>query len=200
MTEVAHEVEDLHGIPIELVVTGDRSLDAGGTALVRALREALLNAVRHGAPPVSVYVEVGSELVEAFVRDHGPGFDLSEVPQDRFGVRESILGRMSRQGGSATVRRLEHGTEVSLSLPVTARSPADGGRRLLASNAGSACRAGQRIAWALGRRPAHPCQPQPRGLQRPTCFLLLRGRLGSTKAWLEQGIHQRLPRCNIPVA
>ncbi len=123
VTEVAHEVEDLHGTPIELVVTGDRILDAGGTALVRALREALLNATRHGAPPVSVYVEVGSELIEAFVRDHGPGFDLAEVPQDRLGVRESILGRMARQGGSARVRRLENGTEVSLSLPVTAGSP-----------------------------------------------------------------------------
>ena len=122
VTEVAHEVEDLHGTPIELVVTGDRTLDDGGTGLVRALREALLNAVRHGAPPVSVYVEVGSEFVEAFVRDHGPGFDLADVPQDRLGVRESILGRMSRHGGSAGVRRLEHGTEVSISLPVAPAS------------------------------------------------------------------------------
>jgi signal transduction histidine kinase len=122
VTEVVHEVEDLHGIPIELVVTGDRTLDARGNVLVRALREALLNAVRHGEPPVSVYVEVGSERVEAFVRDHGPGFDLADVPQDRLGVRESILGRMSRHGGSAALRRLEHGTEVSLSLPVTAAS------------------------------------------------------------------------------
>ncbi len=120
VTEVAHEVEDLHGIPIELVVTGDRPLDVGGAALVRALREALLNAVRHGAAPVSAYVEVGSESVEAFVRDHGPGFDLDAVPQDRFGVRESILGRMSRHGGAATLRRLEQGTEVSITLPVTA--------------------------------------------------------------------------------
>lgn len=120
VTEVAHEVEDLHGIPIELVVTGDRPLEAGGTALVRALREALLNAVRHGAAPVSAYVEVGSERVEAFVRDHGPGFGIEDVPEDRFGVRESIIGRMSRHGGTAVLRRLEHGTEVSLSLPVTA--------------------------------------------------------------------------------
>ena len=120
VTEVAHEVEDLHGIPIELVITGDRPLDVGGTVLVRALREALLNAVRHGAAPVSAYVEVGSELVEAFVRDHGPGFDLGAVPEDRLGVRESILGRMSRHGGSAALRRLEPGTEVCLSLPVAA--------------------------------------------------------------------------------
>ena len=134
VTEVAHEVEDLHGIPIELVVTGDRTLDEGGTALVRALREALLNAVRHGAPPVSVYVEVGSERVEGFVRDHGPGFDLAEVPQDRLGVRESILGRMARLGGSASVRRLEHGTEVSVCLPVTAVSAASA---VTATSAGS---------------------------------------------------------------
>jgi len=118
VTEVVHEVEDVHGIPIELVITGDRPLEAGGSALVRALREALLNAVRHGSVPVSAYVEVGSELVEAFVRDHGPGFDLDTVPEDRLGVRESILGRMSRHGGSAAVRRLENGTEVSISLPV----------------------------------------------------------------------------------
>jgi len=119
-TEVAHEVEDLHGIPIELVVTGDRPLDVGGTALVQALREALLNAARHGAAPVSAYVEVGFELVAAFVRDHGPGFDVDAIPADRFGVRQSILGRMSRHGGSAAVRRLEDGTEICLSLPVTA--------------------------------------------------------------------------------
>ncbi len=124
-TEVSHEVEDLHGIPIELVVTGDRPLDEGGTALVRALREALLNAVRHGAPPVSAYVEVGPRLVEAFVRDHGAGFDPDTVPEDRLGVRESILGRMSRHGGSAKVRRLETGTEVALTLPVAASEPSE---------------------------------------------------------------------------
>ncbi|MDF2093844.1 PspC domain-containing protein [Knoellia sp. 3-2P3] len=124
---VAHEVEDVHGTPIELVATGDRPLDDGGTALVRAVREALLNAVRHGRPPVSVYVEIGPAGVEAFVRDHGDGFELDDVPEDRLGVRQSILGRMQRHGGSARVRRLEHGTEVCLTLPplVTNGGPAE---------------------------------------------------------------------------
>jgi signal transduction histidine kinase/phage shock protein PspC (stress-responsive transcriptional regulator) len=117
VAEVAHEVEDVHGTPIELVATGDRPLDDGGTALVRAVRESLLNAVRHGRPPVSVYVEVGPSGVEAFVRDHGDGFDVDEIPEDRLGVRQSILGRMQRHGGSARVRRLEQGTEVCLTLP-----------------------------------------------------------------------------------
>ena len=117
VTEVAHEVEDLHGTPIDVVATGDRPLDDGGEALVRAVRESLLNAVRHGEPPVSLYLEVGAAGVEAFVRDHGPGFDLDEVPEDRLGVRHSVLGRMARHGGAARVRRLEHGTEIVLTLP-----------------------------------------------------------------------------------
>ena len=119
VAEAAHEVEDLHGTPIDVVSTGDRPLDDGGQALTRAVREALLNAVRHGAAPVSLYLEVGPHGVEAFVRDHGPGFDLDEVPDDRLGVRQSILGRMDRHGGTARVRRLEHGTEVVLTLPAS---------------------------------------------------------------------------------
>lgn len=116
-TAVAAEVEDLHGVPVDVVVTGDRGLDDGGRALVRAMREAMLNAVRHGSPPVSAYVEIGPTSVEAFVRDHGGGFDPDAVPADRLGVRESILGRMNRHGGTATVRRRDPGTEVILAMP-----------------------------------------------------------------------------------
>ena len=68
-------------------------------------------------PPVSVYVEVGPSGVEAFVRDHGPGFEMGEIGDDRLGVRESILGRMRRHGGAAKIRRLESGTEIELTLP-----------------------------------------------------------------------------------
>ncbi|MEP6800117.1 MAG: PspC domain-containing protein [Lapillicoccus sp.] len=117
---VAHEVEDDHGVAIELVVTGDRPLDPGGVALVKAAREAMLNAVRHGQPPISTYVEIGRHGVECFVRDHGEGFDLGGIGEDRLGVRESILGRMSRHGGAAKIRRLEHGTEIELTLPALA--------------------------------------------------------------------------------
>ncbi|WP_228386633.1 ATP-binding protein [Ornithinicoccus halotolerans] len=119
--EAAAEVEDAHGLAIGLVVTGDRPVDEPGRALVLALKEALHNAARHGAPPVSVYVEAGSSRVEAFVRDHGPGFDPAQVPHDRLGVRESIVGRMRRHGGAAEVRRRDPGTEVRLLLPVDHR-------------------------------------------------------------------------------
>jgi signal transduction histidine kinase len=118
LTAAMGEVEDLHGVPVQLVVTGDRPMDEHLDALVKAVREAAWNAVRHASPPVSAYVEVGPDAVEAFVRDHGAGFDLDTVPDDRAGVRESIIGRMERHGGTARIRRRADGTEVVLRLPV----------------------------------------------------------------------------------
>jgi len=112
------EIEDLHGVPVELVVTGDRDMDGHLDALVKAVREAAWNAVRHAEPPITAYVEVGPNSVEAFVRDHGSGFNLDDVPDDRAGVRESIIGRMERHGGTAAIRRRADGTEIELSLPV----------------------------------------------------------------------------------
>lgn len=117
VTAAAHEVEDQLGTPIDLVVTGDRGLDEHAQALVSALKEAMSNAIRHGAAPVSAYVEVGPAETEAFVRDHGAGFDPDTVPADRLGVRESIMGRMERHGGSARLRQRDPGTEIELRLP-----------------------------------------------------------------------------------
>jgi signal transduction histidine kinase len=117
----AADVEDRHGVAVEVVLVGDRPYDERVGALVAALREAIVNAVRHAGAPVQVYVECGPDEVEAFVRDRGPGFDLATVPTDRLGVRESIIARMQRHGGSATVRSgAGEGTEVRLVLPVLA--------------------------------------------------------------------------------
>jgi signal transduction histidine kinase/phage shock protein PspC (stress-responsive transcriptional regulator) len=116
--EAAAEVEDRLGVAVDVVVVGDRRLDDRGAALVAALREACANAVRHASAPVTVYVEAGPDGVEAFVRDRGAGFDLDAVPADRLGVRESIIGRMHRHGGTATIRSTAgEGTEVRLELP-----------------------------------------------------------------------------------
>ena len=115
---VVGDVEDAGAEPIDAVVVGDRIPDANTDAMLQATREALLNAVRHGAAPISLYVEVRPEAVEVFVRDRGPGFDLDAVPADRLGVRESIIGRLRRRGGTATVQNCgESGTEVHLALP-----------------------------------------------------------------------------------
>lgn len=120
--DLAGEIEDLHGVPVDVVCVGDRTPDRDTEVIVAASREALSNAVRHGEPPVSLYVEASESLIEAFVRDHGPGFDPSDAPPDRHGVRESIIGRMERYGGTARIRRLANGTEVRLALPAHAAS------------------------------------------------------------------------------
>ena len=53
--------------------------------------------------------------VTVHVRDRGVGFVLSEVPTDRMGVRESILGRLERHGGRASVTSVPgEGTRVEL--------------------------------------------------------------------------------------
>jgi signal transduction histidine kinase len=98
------------------VRVGDCPLDDGVAALVRAVREAVVNAAKHsGAPEVSVYVEVGEDAVEAFVRDRGRGFDPATVDGDRRGIAESIVNRMARHGGAAEVQSAPgEGTEVSL--------------------------------------------------------------------------------------
>ena len=115
---LAAEAEDVHGAVVEVVSVGDRPVDDRTASLLAALREAVVNAARHAESPVRVYVESGPEGVEAFVRDRGPGFDLATVPEDRLGVRESIIGRMERHGGSARVRSAPgEGTEVRLLLP-----------------------------------------------------------------------------------
>lgn len=112
----AAEVEADFHVPIEVVTVGDGPLDERATGLVAAAREALVNASKFAGPePISLYVEVTDERVEVFVRDRGPGFDVEEVPNDRRGVRDSIVGRMERHGGHATVHSTPgYGTEVEL--------------------------------------------------------------------------------------
>jgi phage shock protein PspC (stress-responsive transcriptional regulator) len=111
----AAEVEASHGVAVDVVAVGDAPLDEVGEAVVAAAREALVNAAKFAGGPVSVYAEAGDERIEVFVRDRGPGFELDDVPGDRRGVRESILGRMERHGGHAQIHTAAGGgTEVEL--------------------------------------------------------------------------------------
>lgn len=115
----AAEVEDQHGVPIEVVVVGDCPLDERLGAQMQAAREAMVNAAKYGGEggAVQVYAEVEGRTVFVSVRDRGPGFDLDSIPADRMGVRESIIGRMERNGGTARLRAVpDGGTEVELEM------------------------------------------------------------------------------------
>ncbi len=119
LEDLAAAIEDDHGQPIEVVTVGTA---AGGwlDPLLQASREAMLNAVRHAghAGAVRVYGEARPDAVEVFVKDRGPGFDLASIPPDRLGIRESVIGRMERAGGTAAIDTGPEGTEVRLHLPV----------------------------------------------------------------------------------
>ncbi|PLS29679.1 ATP-binding protein [Bifidobacterium parmae] len=129
---IAAEVEDGHGRAIDVVTVGDARPSAATDALLDATRQALVNAVTHGGEPVSVYCEAGARAVEVYVRDHGDGFDVDAVPPDRLGIRESIVGRVRRRGGTVEiVSRPGWGTEVRMRMPVAAapEGGATGGAR-----------------------------------------------------------------------
>jgi len=116
---IQQEVEAQHGVAVEAVTVGDCELDEDLNALLAAAREATVNAVKwSGAEVVSIFAEVEPAQVSVFVRDRGKGFDPDTVPSDRKGLAESVHARMTRRGGSATVRSAQgEGTEVSLTMP-----------------------------------------------------------------------------------
>jgi signal transduction histidine kinase len=77
----------------------------------------MMNAAKHAQGKISVFIECTAEQVEVYVRDRGAGFEVKDIPTDRHGVRESIIGRMERAGGTAQIRSKDTGTEVQLSMP-----------------------------------------------------------------------------------
>lgn len=122
LAEAIAEVEDRQGVEIELVTVGDAGTSQALHAAVRAVAEAATNAARHATGPYSVYAEVTPRSFEAFVRDGGPGFDPGAIPEGRLGIRESIVGRVERFGGTATIASSPGGrTEVAVTLHPDAR-------------------------------------------------------------------------------
>lgn len=119
MKLISAHVEDTFGVPIDVITVGDTQPTEHTNALLEATQQALTNASTHGKPAISLYVECGSAQIQVFVRDHGDGFDVADIPADRMGIRHSIIGRVERAGGTVKiVSRPQWGTEVRMTLPV----------------------------------------------------------------------------------
>ena len=116
LSAVAADIEELHGVRVELASAGDAAAEE---PLVLAAREAMTNAAKFaGVDEIDVYVDVDDDVVSVFVRDRGRGFDRASVPEDRRGIVESIEGRLARAGGRAVISAAPGGgTEVELRLP-----------------------------------------------------------------------------------
>jgi signal transduction histidine kinase len=90
-------------------------------ALILAATQALANALQHvdGAGlGVAVIAREGRIRVE--VHDAGSGFDLDAIPDDRLGIRASIVARVAAVGGTADLETGPHGTTVRLTWQETA--------------------------------------------------------------------------------
>ena len=119
LREHAVDLEGRHAVRFEVVSVGQRR--AVPEPIVAAAREAMLNAARHAGGDVTVYVETRPEQVSIDVTDRGPGFDLEQLPENRMGVRDSIIGRMQRAGGTAGIVAGPGGagTAVRLAMPLS---------------------------------------------------------------------------------
>lgn len=123
--EIEREVEDSYGIGVDVIVVGDYGLDERVLALLSAGREATVNAAKwSGAQAVSIYLEVTPKCISMFIRDLGCGFETAAIPKDRQGISGSIVDRMVRHGGLATIKSAPGaGTEIELVLPLKSNKP-----------------------------------------------------------------------------
>ena len=102
-------VARLAGSGVTVTVSGDPDVldllsEAARDALLLATHQALVNVASHsGSDHAELSLSASGTSVIAMIVDDGIGFDSSAVPEDRFGFRESIRGRVEAAGGTARI-------------------------------------------------------------------------------------------------
>ncbi|CAM5686261.1 PspC domain-containing protein [Streptomyces californicus] len=115
----AAEVEDKHGVPLEVVVVGDCPLDEKLTAQLQAAREAMVNAAKYGGDggAVQVFAEVEGRTVFVSVRDRGPGSTWTRFPPTAWAYENQSSAGCSATAGPPRLRSVPGGgTEVELEM------------------------------------------------------------------------------------
>jgi signal transduction histidine kinase len=88
-------------------------------AFLLALAECLENVRRHsGVRQADVTITDDPSTVRAMVTDAGVGFDPSQISEDKFGFKESVVARLHEVGGNARLfSSAGSGTTVVLEVP-----------------------------------------------------------------------------------
>jgi len=111
-------------VPVETVHAGETQVPvAVAEAVYSAAVQAMVNSLQHAGAGTSRWASVRGEGAGVVVEvgDHGTGFDAAQVPNERLGVRVSILERVSSVGGVAKVDTAPGaGTVVTLRWPAPA--------------------------------------------------------------------------------
>ncbi|MGC7546898.1 ATP-binding protein, partial [Pandoraea pneumonica] len=80
-------------------------------AVVLAATQAVSNAIVHAhGEGLRVGLRADRQRLRVQVIDRGPGFDPAGIPDDRLGIRGSIVARVAAVGGRARVRTGTGGT------------------------------------------------------------------------------------------
>lgn len=111
------------GLGAELVVArafADTSFDLPGrvaSALTLAAMQAIANSLEHAGGiglVVTARHDPGAGRIHLEIRDRGDGFDLAAVPDDRLGIRGSIIARAAAVGGTVHITSDAAGTLVRI--------------------------------------------------------------------------------------
>jgi signal transduction histidine kinase len=87
-------------------------------AMIGAVRAAFENVLRHSEASVAELELIYAEDITVMITDQGVGFDMATIPEDRLGVRGSIIDRVESVGGSAQIWSTPGGgTSVVLTIP-----------------------------------------------------------------------------------
>ncbi|CAM3716357.1 ATP-binding protein [Kibdelosporangium persicum] len=136
LVDMLREVTDRAPLTITWQVPGAVTVPAVvAIALSRGTREALTNVVRHsGVRDAEIRVGHHDGTVSVEIVDRGKGFDPASVPDNRFGVARSLVERMDRIGGNASVAsKPGEGTTVRLESPIRMGEPAGGDADIIAN-------------------------------------------------------------------
>ncbi|MBB1571590.1 MAG: hypothetical protein HG432_008510 [Propionibacterium sp.] len=116
LTALEQAVTDV-GCPVALRIEDAASLPSKVTRnIAEATREAGRNVAKHvPGGTAQVTARTSSNGCTVVISDWGPGFDPSDVPRSRMGIKEGIHGRMAEVGGHATIHSdIVGGTAVTL--------------------------------------------------------------------------------------
>lgn len=108
-------------VAVRFNISRARISDNTAHALLRMIRELVMNALRHGqATSVKVAGSLDPHVLRFSVRDNGVGFDPENRPgilQGHFGL-QGIQERLEKMGGTLTIRSAPgHGTSVTGAIP-----------------------------------------------------------------------------------
>jgi signal transduction histidine kinase len=118
--EAASEMSEPFDVRVSGI--GTRSIPSqAADAIYAAAVQAMVNSAQHAGAGATRWVElrgIRPAGVEVVVGDEGTGFTLADIPNERLGVRVSIMERVANAGGIADVSSAPgEGTRITIRWP-----------------------------------------------------------------------------------